>query len=595
MALRDLFRKTQSGGVPASASTKEISTDRVNLHAGSCFFAIPAHTAHLLYTSDDAPHLDDFRLGVTTTLNASTGVVSSEEKHPIAERSTVFTGLPVSQPKDVSLVEKLPYRPAYVWLSEEQRWVYLDWLQNIQGDVQPEYIFLYFYGLERRMLTKDFEQAFHEVMMLRQYHDRDSFPGSAERSVLALCIMRNRADCANEYLTRFPCSYLDNLSLLVMSKLGMGLTPEQLINSGHLCGDRAKNIKRTYLNSHPTLYRTCLDEVLRVKFGRADMPFADILGMVDIPTIQQGLFTSISMYELVKSPEIPNIVQCKPFQDRILSVLAETHEAVKERLASLRKSEKASGPVPALVEPGIDSPTTTCPACGAHFTHTPASGRKCPSCGIVLRLRTDPKTRVRSLMTAERAVVCHASWREYRERIFVEGMANSADIKYADVYKAREGLSRSSGIEAHYSDILVPWYRPKMTKEAEDMSWGLWRNDYYSISELYRFEGRFEKQLEALLAVCYIDANGPNNTQPSMQSLFPAFTPPKSLINYATAILDTLKHLVTQLAMDEDTEKSLFLKSAETVRNRYMPLAPEVAWNMVLEAQTDYEGDSTGS
>jgi hypothetical protein len=134
-----------------------------------------------------------------------------------------------------------------------------------------------------------------------------------------------------------------------------------------------------------------------------------------------------------------------------------------------------------------------------------------------------------------------------------------------------------------------------MTKEAEDMSWGLWRNDYYSISELYRFEGRFEKQLEALLAVCYIDANGPNNTQPSMQSLFPAFTPPKSLINYATAILDTLKHLVTQLAMDEDTEKSLFLKSAETVRNRYMPLAPEVAWNMVLEAQTDYEGDSTGS
>ena len=218
MALRDWLRKIQTGGVPVSPAIRDTSVDRTGLHVGSYSFAIPRHTAILLYTSEDKPCLDDLRMGgaMVVTLNVSTGATSYEERKHTAERSTVFVNLPVSQPRDPSLVEKPDYWPAYVWLAQEQRWIYLNWLQNVSDDVDLGYVFLYFYGLERRMLTKDFEQAFHEAVLLRQHHAKGSFPEFAEQSVLAACTIQNNGDFAREYLTRFPCAYLNNLSLLAM-------------------------------------------------------------------------------------------------------------------------------------------------------------------------------------------------------------------------------------------------------------------------------------------------------------------------------------------------------------------------------------------
>lgn len=594
MALRDWLRKIQTGGVPVSPAIRDTSVDRTGLHVGSYSFAIPRHTATLLYTSEDKPCLDDFRMGgaMVITLNVSTGATSYEERKHTAERSTVFVNLPVSQPRDPSLVEKPDYWPAYVWLAQEQRWIYLNWLQNVSDDVDLGYVFLYFYGLERRMLTKDFEQAFHEAVLLRQHHAKGSFPEFAEQSVLAACTIQNNGDFAREYLKRFPCAYLNNLSLLAMSRLGIGLSAEQLISSKHLYGDGAKKIKRTYLTSHPTLYRACLSEVLQARFGRTDMPFADILETVDIPKTPESLFANPSVHALLQPVDMLNIVACTQFQDRISSVLMETHETVKERLALSRKDKTGGTSVPRFVEPMLDTPTTTCPACGAHFTHTPASGRKCPSCGVVLRLRTDPKTRVRSLMTEEQAAACDARWNEYRERAFIERMAAGVNVKYADVCAARDRLSKNKGIQACYSDVLVLLYESKMRKNAEEMSYGLWRNGYYSVSELYRSEQQFEKQLEALLTVCYIDANGPNNTTPSMVSQFPPFSPPRSLIGCAPGIILQINQLLRPLAMNDDAERELFLRSAASVRNRYMSVAPETAWNMLLEAQADSE-DST--
>src|SRR5450756_1396391 len=188
--------------------------------------ASDVYKRQLVYTSPTPPNPDDFRTGVTITLNVATGVTSTDNHRPTVERSTVFTTLPVTTPGDPSLVEKPPYWPTYVHLSEEQRWTYLTWLQNPATAVDLGYVFLYFYGLERRLLTSEFDPAFQETVFLREHHEEGSFPEFAERSVLAACTIRKRPDCTREFLTRFPCARLNNLALLVMSRLDMGLTPE---------------------------------------------------------------------------------------------------------------------------------------------------------------------------------------------------------------------------------------------------------------------------------------------------------------------------------------------------------------------------------
>jgi uncharacterized tellurite resistance protein B-like protein len=77
--------------------------------------------------------------------------------------------LPVRRAKSA---ESLSYWPRYDQLSPEQRWLYLEWLAVGRGDLprDPGFLFLYFYGLERRVLVdrEDFVAVFDEVVGLRR-------------------------------------------------------------------------------------------------------------------------------------------------------------------------------------------------------------------------------------------------------------------------------------------------------------------------------------------------------------------------------------------------------------------------------------------
>ena len=67
--------------------------------------------------------------------------------------SLIDATLPVA-PQNQSLVDDLPYWPSYYESSPEQRSRYLDWLAGGRRDPSIElgYVFIYFYGLERRVL-----------------------------------------------------------------------------------------------------------------------------------------------------------------------------------------------------------------------------------------------------------------------------------------------------------------------------------------------------------------------------------------------------------------------------------------------------------
>ncbi|MBK9031559.1 MAG: TerB N-terminal domain-containing protein [Myxococcales bacterium] len=58
---------------------------------------------------------------------------------------------------DSRLASPLPYWPSYGAASPAQRAVYLDWLAGVRADpaVPIGYVFIYFYGLEQRVLVDD--------------------------------------------------------------------------------------------------------------------------------------------------------------------------------------------------------------------------------------------------------------------------------------------------------------------------------------------------------------------------------------------------------------------------------------------------------
>lgn len=69
-------------------------------------------------------------------------------------------------------VPELPYWPWYLHISPEQRWVYLSWLASGRRALPPEdgYMFMYLYGLERRMLLENADRSWclKQVVRLRE-------------------------------------------------------------------------------------------------------------------------------------------------------------------------------------------------------------------------------------------------------------------------------------------------------------------------------------------------------------------------------------------------------------------------------------------
>ncbi len=94
-------------------------------------------------------------------------LVSGTLKQPY-DASLIETGLPVA--KSSRGANELPYWPNYRQCSPQQRHIYLNWLTSGRRDPSVElgYVFIYFYGLERRIVLdhKDSQAIISELLQL---------------------------------------------------------------------------------------------------------------------------------------------------------------------------------------------------------------------------------------------------------------------------------------------------------------------------------------------------------------------------------------------------------------------------------------------
>jgi tellurite resistance protein len=114
------------------------------------------------------------------------------------ENCLVDPRLPFGRPPGNVSGEGVPYYPNYTTLTPESRRAYLDWLAGTRDDPKAYigYVFLYFYGLERRLFLEDAERDHNTIIreverLLGIYGGNRSFLGYASALLAAAAALTN--------------------------------------------------------------------------------------------------------------------------------------------------------------------------------------------------------------------------------------------------------------------------------------------------------------------------------------------------------------------------------------------------------------------
>ncbi|MBQ8971655.1 MAG: TerB N-terminal domain-containing protein, partial [Clostridia bacterium] len=110
------------------------------------------------------------------------------------EPSAIQTTLPISLPAEGDFVESLGYYPSYSGMSAVQRGKYLLFLCDPYQPIDIGYVFVLYYGLERFLITNDYQHAFEEILKLRDVHRNNSFQSYSSSALIYTAITKNRKD-----------------------------------------------------------------------------------------------------------------------------------------------------------------------------------------------------------------------------------------------------------------------------------------------------------------------------------------------------------------------------------------------------------------
>lgn len=305
-AIQRLIKPT--GGTPAPGADLQILQER---------------RRRLLYISAATPpDSTGPSLSVTISMDGA-GEVNLEGP---AEPSTIYTTVPVSWPApDTEQTAPLGYFPSYVGMTPDQRGVYLAWLQDISRPIDIGYVFTYYYGLERQLVTGDFDTALVEVVHLRRHHLNKSFQAYSGAALLHACLMRNRPDALEELYSTHKFDYFGNSCLLLLHRQKLELLPDMMIS----LAQQLPGVNRRYLKTDPDLYRESLVQVLLEAGGKPSYEFSSRHPLECVEAIPYPIFANYSLPPDTRAPALPNLIKHEPFQQEIGAIYQNAHERTK--------------------------------------------------------------------------------------------------------------------------------------------------------------------------------------------------------------------------------------------------------------------------
>jgi len=176
----------------------------------------------------------------------------------IKEPSLILKYLPI---KKCDKSRSVGYYPKYETLDSCQRFIYLRWLSDISQKIDIGFVYLYYYGLERRLFLNDFISTIKKIDTLRKYHKDDSFLYHSSQAIIATCLRNNRLDLLDELETPLGHSLL---FLYLKIELKRILDPDDLMYLASFIGFKKNKI----IKDNPELFKSEMAKILLIKFNK---------------------------------------------------------------------------------------------------------------------------------------------------------------------------------------------------------------------------------------------------------------------------------------------------------------------------------------
>jgi len=255
------------------------------------------------------------------------------------EPSLIFPMQPVSIPQDETNVPRPPYFPSYSILSPEQKWIYLKLLANpYDSSINIGYVFILYYGLERHLISGDFEGAFRVILKLRDVHENKSFQAYSAKALILSSLKEQRADLAKEFIDSInkehELYFSDNLFLLCYLNFDIPLTANDVMRMSKSFEFENQN----YIKKYPGLFSECLTTKIRDLTSTDEIRIKDIITKKEfekITWVDTSIFANTSIGS--ESTKIPFISDSFKLKKQMFDLLEKSHEMVKVKLAEMRK------------------------------------------------------------------------------------------------------------------------------------------------------------------------------------------------------------------------------------------------------------------
>ena len=288
----------------------------------------------LLFISYDNDIPSNYRGGVMFSLHIDENgrIRCDSNERTAVDPSTIYIHLPIVEEYDVS---PLPYWPHYIELTPGQRFKYLNWLRNVEQPIDIGYVFLYYYGLERHLLTDNFEKAFNQIIRLRNVHKNKSFQSYTEHALIHSCIMMRRIDMLLGIHEKTDVSGFSNAQFLLAYNGKMDLGIENLLSVFY----KAFTLSRKAVLEDRQMFVNSIMDSLKLEYGKETFALCDY-DISKVKTKTEIRFANYSFPTEIQRVEITDFYQCKPLMADLEKLFKLSYELYKKNRAIEKKKQK---------------------------------------------------------------------------------------------------------------------------------------------------------------------------------------------------------------------------------------------------------------
>lgn len=494
------------------------------------------------------------------------------------EPSLINTGQPVDFKTNCEKVEKLGYYPSYEQLNSQQRYVYLNWLCDIAKPVDIGYVFIFYYGLERHLISGKYTEAINTILTLRQHHKHPSFLSYSASALIMSAILHKDKETLIKVLDIIDdTNFCNSLVLLGKFLMHIDLTIEEIISMSSAVGFTNKR----YIKDYPDIFREKIESILIKEFGHNSYPLYQL--NMQFPSQRILAFANISLDQEVRSPLLPDLIHSPELSSSLNAILTTAHNEVKNTIAEMRK--KGIAPLPKSAEIDNNGPKSECPYCQKILDKMPQAKKKCPHCKNVIIVRTDPIEKKKILLKEDQVEEFEERLQKIRCHKAIQRLLDSHNIDSIQFEQTKENLKMKIGRVPTEKEVALEIIESLGYHYFQNLDMGLFRNTILEKGDIFNLFGDFRNALIMYLELCYIDLNGPSNRgsfRNNLESLkeYPPFNSRDSrMVFLAPGIITNIEQISKEMNLSKEDIKQIFFEHNQIVeKSRRLPLSVQDAW-----------------